>query len=204
MNKKYKLLTDDKIEVDGHTLYRIEALVDIKSKDVMKGDKGGYIEKESNLSHYDNAWIYSDAKVYGDAMVGGNAKIYWGAEVFDNARVCDNAEVYDNVKIYGDAVVFDNVCVGGNAEVCGNAWVFGNAVLTAKAKFTEGWFIGGGDADGITEITDKTGSDAWEHQYVIGDYKIEYSISDTQPDPEKPETVEQKLDYLIKLLENKY
>lgn len=51
MEKKYKLLENDTITVDGRTLYRIEALKDFA--DVRKGDKGGYVEGEKNLSHED-------------------------------------------------------------------------------------------------------------------------------------------------------
>ena len=51
MEKKYKL-TDETIEVNGKTLYRIEALKDFSN--VKKGDKGGFIEKEKNLSHLGN------------------------------------------------------------------------------------------------------------------------------------------------------
>ena len=43
MEKKYRL-TDDTINVDGRTLYRIEALKDFNN--VKKGDKGGFVEKE--------------------------------------------------------------------------------------------------------------------------------------------------------------
>lgn len=73
MNKKYKLITDDtKTTCDGITLYRIEALRDFA--DIKKGDKGGYIESEENLSHNGNAWVYENAEVYGDARVYENAK----------------------------------------------------------------------------------------------------------------------------------
>ena len=47
MEKKYKL-TEETINVDDVTLYRIEALKDFG--DIHKGDKGGFIEKEDNLS----------------------------------------------------------------------------------------------------------------------------------------------------------
>ena len=74
MEKKYKL-TQEIIDVDGRTLYRIEALKDFN--DVKKGDKGGYVEDEENLSQRCNCWIYDnamvcdDARVYGDAVVCG-------------------------------------------------------------------------------------------------------------------------------------
>lgn len=64
--EKYKL-TNESIEYLGRTLYRIEALRDFGN--VVKGDKGGYIEKEENLSQDDNAWVYGNARVYGDAKV---------------------------------------------------------------------------------------------------------------------------------------
>ena len=59
-----------------------------------------------------------------------------------------------------------------NLSQDGNAWVSGNARVYAKASFTKGWFIGGDDTGKITDITDKTGSDYWKNQYVLGDYEI--------------------------------
>lgn len=99
MKKKYKL-TDETINVGGKKLCRIEALKDFR--DVKKGDKGGFIEDEHNLSHDGNSWVYGDALVYGDARVYGNARVY------DNARVCDNARVYGEVGVYGNAKIKNN------------------------------------------------------------------------------------------------
>lgn len=78
MEKKYKL-TDETINLCGKKLFRIKALKDFE--DVKKGDKGGFIEDEHNLSHDGNSWVdgnamvYGDARVYGDAWVCGNIKI---------------------------------------------------------------------------------------------------------------------------------
>lgn len=69
MEKKYRLLEDDTITVGGRALYRIEALRDFA--DVKKGDKGGYIESEINLSHEGNCCVSGDACVYGDAKISG-------------------------------------------------------------------------------------------------------------------------------------
>ena len=57
MNKKFELLLDDTIEVFGRKLFRIKATTDFG--DVEKGELGGYIEKEENLSHYGDAWVES-------------------------------------------------------------------------------------------------------------------------------------------------
>ena len=51
-DKKYKL-TDKTIEVEGKTLYRIEALKDFC--EIKKGDKGGFIASENNLAHEGDA-----------------------------------------------------------------------------------------------------------------------------------------------------
>ena len=85
MNKKYELI-DETQEWNGRILHRIRALADFG--DVKAGELGGWIEKEENLSHNDDAWVYGDAQVYGDARVYGNA---W---VFGDARVCGDAEIF--------------------------------------------------------------------------------------------------------------
>ena len=154
MEKKYKL-TKETLKVYDKTLYRIEALKDFN--DVKKGDKGGFIENEKNLSQRGDCWIYDNAKVLGEAMVCCNAKVYCNAKicdyavaydnaiVFGNAQVCDeakvyyNAKVYGNARIYGKARVLDNARVYGNtnvyhnAEVCGNTRIYGNAIVRGDA-----------------------------------------------------------------------
>lgn len=72
--KKYKILEGQYVEVCGKKLYRIQALKDFKW--VKSGDIGGYLEKESNLSQYGNAWVCDDALVYGNARVYGDARVY--------------------------------------------------------------------------------------------------------------------------------
>ena len=93
MEKKYKL-TDETINVCGKKLCRIEALKDFI--DVEKGDKGGFIEDEHNLSHDGNSWV------------------------FDNAIVCGNARVYGNAKIENksDYIVFKNWWSSGRYFTC--------------------------------------------------------------------------------------
>lgn len=59
--KKYEL-TEETVTVYGKTLYRIRAVRDFGS--VKTGEFGGYIEKEENLSHFGNAWVYGNAEVF--------------------------------------------------------------------------------------------------------------------------------------------
>jgi hypothetical protein len=87
---KFKL-TNNKKEVFGVTFYQIEALKDFGN--VGKGDLGGWVEKESNLSQKDNAWVYGNAQIYGNAWVYGDAQVYGNAWVYGDARVSGNAQV---------------------------------------------------------------------------------------------------------------
>ena len=64
--RKYRL-TEETITVFGRTLYRIQATENIPSRYVDKGDLGGFIEKEANLSG--NAWVFGNAEVSGNAWV---------------------------------------------------------------------------------------------------------------------------------------
>ena len=142
MEKKYKL-TEETINVNGRTLHRIEALKDFN--DVKKGDKGGFIENEKNLSQSDDCWVYGSARVYNNAVVYGNAQVYNYANVFEYAEVYGDAKVFDNAEVYGNAKVFenaevsfytkvyDNAKVYGYAEVQGNAKVYGNAEVRTDA-----------------------------------------------------------------------
>ena len=143
MEKKYKL-TNESVIVNGKTLYRIKSLKDFGN--VKKGDKGGFIENESNLSQSGDCWVYDNAKVYNNAKVFDYADIYGNAEIFGNAIVSGKARVYGNAKVYhyamvyDDAEVCDNAIISGNAEVYhdaavyGNARVFGNAEICGKAE----------------------------------------------------------------------
>ena len=148
MGKKYKL-TDETINLNGVTLYRIEALKYFG--EIKKGDKGGFIESENNLAHEGDAWVSDNAHVYGDACVFNNAHVYGNAFVsgyaqvygdafvygnawlYDNTRVCGYARVADNARVYGDANVCDDSSVFGSALVYDNAHVYGDALVRGYA-----------------------------------------------------------------------
>ena len=78
LGKKYEF-TEETIEVSERTLHRIKAIRDFGY--VKAGELGGFIEKEENLSHEGNCWVYNVAKVYGDAEVCGDAKVHGNAEI---------------------------------------------------------------------------------------------------------------------------
>ena len=142
--KKFELTNEFVVNSFGIKLFRVRALVAFGR--VKAGERGGYVEKEENLSQTGNAWVSGNARVCdnarvsGDAWVCGNAWVSGNARVFDNARVYGDARVYGKAQVYGDARVYgkarvcDNAWVSGDAWVCDNAWVYGDAWVYGKAK----------------------------------------------------------------------
>ena len=130
MEKKFEL-TDETIVCNGHTLYRIKALKSFSY--IKKGDLGGFVESENNLSQHGECWIDNEAKVYDEARVSDNAKVYGNAEVYNHAEVYGSARIYDHACVTSNAKVFDNAWAYDSAVVCGDAKVFDNAQVFDKA-----------------------------------------------------------------------
>lgn len=155
MEKKF-ILTEETYYIDDRPLYRIKALRSFG--DVRKGELGGFVEKEDNLSHKGDCWIYGNACVYGDAcvfekatiygnariwghaIIVGNSSIYENACVYDcayiggNANIHDNAHVFDSARVWGDSCVYDSAYICGNSQVYDDAFVEGNAYVCDRAK----------------------------------------------------------------------
>lgn len=91
-------LTDETIEVRGHTLHRIRALKDINEV-VHVGDLGGFVESTANLDASCGAWVFDDACVFGDSLVYDSARVYDSACVFGDARVYGNAHIHGDVEV---------------------------------------------------------------------------------------------------------
>ena len=130
---KYELTKETK-KIDLRTLYRIRALKNFGN--VKKGDLGGWVEFEENLSQEGDCWIFGDAKVIGkarvseDAEVSDHAIISGNAEVYGNSKVFDHASVSGHSFILGDAKVHqyaqcNGVNVYDSADVGGDAHLFG-------------------------------------------------------------------------------
>lgn len=106
MNQKYEF-TGETMRHFGRTLHRIKALENFG--DVKKGDLGGWIESEDNLSASGNAWVSDDAWVSGDTRVSGDARV---------------SGQYDYISIgsigrRGDTTTFFRLKQGGIGVKCG-------------------------------------------------------------------------------------
>ncbi|WP_139413287.1 hypothetical protein [Bartonella mastomydis] len=90
MEKKYELI-DETIKVGRKTLHRIRALRDFG--DVKKGDLGGFIENEDNLSHEGNCWVAGSHRPFDSGYVFGNAKVFGDARIFGDAEITGNTKI---------------------------------------------------------------------------------------------------------------
>ena len=115
-NDKFIMLSDDYTVINGQTVYRIKALKEFGI--VKKGELGGYIAKESNLSFKEGsvAWVGKEAVV------------------MDDASVLNHAQVTDHAIITGTTTVKNCAIVGGSAEINGNCFIMKEAVVTGAAK----------------------------------------------------------------------
>ena len=105
--KKFELDASTETVFFGRKFFRVKALMSFGN--VEKGDLGGYVEKESNLSQDGNAWVS------GNALVSGNARVYGNAEVYGGARVYGDADLVWFSKVgseYGTLTVFKSKTEG--------------------------------------------------------------------------------------------
>lgn len=128
--KKY-VFTEKTTSYLGHILHQIKAVKNFGS--VHKGELGGWIESEKNLSHKGDCWVTSEAIVLGEALVYEDALIWDKAEVFSYARVYGKAIVQDSARVYGDARVSERAIISETTHICGNAQILGSVNLRGTA-----------------------------------------------------------------------
>lgn len=139
---KYEFTGETKTVTDvhdiEHNVRRIRALRDIdpptKDGSVFKGDLGGWIESESNLSHNGECWVDEKAVVMGNAVVKDNAYVCSQSAVCDNAIIRDQAAVDGSETIVGEyAIICENATILELAQIFGHITVKGNVEVQGCA-----------------------------------------------------------------------
>lgn len=122
--KNFILLKDDTIKINGHTLYRIKALRDIRD-DVLANTTGGYVEKEENLSQDDISWIWPGAKVYGNVKIFGNSAIMGDVQIAGNVSISHTTMLghrsHINIIGNGHICIYNGrfgASIGGEIRIC--------------------------------------------------------------------------------------
>lgn len=157
MEQKFKLTKEIKIYA-GRAVYRIEALRDTPF--CKKGEKGGWLACEANLSQDGDCWVGGDAYVYdfalvwGDALVTDNACIGGSSQVFERARVGGdayvdgNAIICENARVYGHAYVRMSASVGGSSQICDKTLITDHAKIFGYAEISDDAKVGGNSTVG--------------------------------------------------------
>jgi len=143
--KKYALTGESK-EHRGVTVHRIIRLRD--------GQVGGWIEKESNLSHEGNCWVYDEATVIEDAIICDDAQASVAADIHGKARISGHA------RVTGTACVYDRAHVCENAVVV-DAYVGGNEVISGNNRINFNYFSNPLKAKTPKEALVAVGLNAW-------------------------------------------
>lgn len=198
MEKKYKLLKDDYIDIhlyydsedesemqEEYRLYRIQALRDFG--DVKKGDLGGYIQSQKNLSHSGNCWIYDKSIAGDDSKVKNNAKVMDGAILRGAAVVSKNAVLTNNAKLASSAIVTDNAVVeftdiyGENVikdnAVLDGGEIYGKLVVSGNAKLSGGFIFFGyknGEISGNIDLEFSTIRKSFRDKFETNEELLNY------------------------------
>lgn len=131
---KYELVHTDTIQLDGRTLYRIRAIRDFGyDREIKKGDLGGYVESEYNLSHDRDCWVDDNAIVYEGGRVQDNAVVCEEAVVRGGSDIRDFAIVSGASRISGDTTIGGCAEISGTAKISGGIWISGNANIQGIA-----------------------------------------------------------------------
>lgn len=141
MDKKYEIL-------NIYGCFIIKALKDFQlmtGKIIKKGDFGGRVDGEHNLSQEGNCWISCYAKAIGDSRVLDDAVLkdrsmaYGNSKISGNAVMKDHSVAYGNVTVSGNAVMedfsraFDNSTISGDTVMKGDSKAYGYSTVSGNA-----------------------------------------------------------------------
>lgn len=161
--KKFELVDDDTVVVDGVTLYRVRAVRDFggtrrgRRVVVKRGELGGYVASEDCLSQEGLAWVYSEAKIV-DGYVTGSSSLFGRSVLKGGGRLVYDVELRDDVMVDGQVVLNGVITLRDRVKMLGTIRVSGidvtfrdDVVASGSADFTvnNGVFAGkcefGGD-----------------------------------------------------------
>lgn len=129
---KYEILKNNTIVFEGKTLYQIRAVKDFGY--VRKGQEGGYIEKEDNLSQTGECWVHYSCMAMDNASIRGNAILEEKCIARDNAFIQEDAYIYDGVEIKDEASISGKCVIRHGAVIEDKASVYGSAKVQCEAK----------------------------------------------------------------------
>lgn len=146
MNKYEIDKTLSKINDQGVTLYRVRK---ISNDPNSKGEIGGWVETENNLSQQGKCWIYDEVEVSGEAKIKEDACIFQNVKIRDKVEVKGKAvikgdvEIYENASISGNVFILGigNTKIHGHANISGDTCIWGNSIEIYGSAVIEGGYL---------------------------------------------------------------
>lgn len=140
---KYRILEDEPetfthpITGEKITAYRIQSLRTFKTcgrdaKLIRKGDLGGFVSTEDNLSQGGRSWIDIDSAALQNSRVQDNAYLSGGSSMFDQAQLKGSAEVADTTVLSGGVTAQDQSSLLGKNNLNGR-----HIILIREATVTD-------------------------------------------------------------------
>lgn len=115
-----KYVLGEETRKNGKTFVQVIAARDIRPAGVdvyiKKGEAGGWIESEANLSQDGECWICPGVYVSGGSSISGDSLV---RTIKGEIEISGDCSVFGNAKILGDGITLTgSVIVGKNAMVC--------------------------------------------------------------------------------------
>ena len=130
--RKYKLIESSRAWLYGRPIYRIQALRDFS--DVKKGDLGGFVESEGNLSQEGDCWIYDMAQAMEKSRVEDDACLRDCSKMYGSSLLKDKAQLQGCARMIQYACLADNA-VAIDAEISGFADITGEVVIRRNKDY---------------------------------------------------------------------
>ena len=136
-SRKYEL-TNITMEFGIKTLYRIRALKDFS--DVKRGELGGWVSSENNLSQEGNCWIYDEAKcmdnarMYDDSCMYGYSEMYDSSRMHGDSKMYNYSEMHNSSRMYGYSKMYDSSEMHDSSTMYGNSIMYGNSMMCGNSR----------------------------------------------------------------------
>lgn len=129
MDRKFELTSTTKKLQNGEVVYQIKALKDINNPSlrIKKGDLGGWVQDESNLSHKGTCWITPSTYVLGKSKILGDSLLNRGNIIVINSIISAKFMPQPTMKDT-NTINFINSHIVGKFSFSGNIYVEGSTI----------------------------------------------------------------------------
>ena len=130
---KYELTERSLYNSRGKKLFHIKALKDFGH--IKKGQLGGLVQGEHNLSHEGDCWIYPHASACDSSKVTDDAELKDFCRITDYAKLRDNAVMQDEATLEGCGSLSGNAVMMNNSLMTGRSSASGDAIVSKSPVY---------------------------------------------------------------------